>query len=108
MFKFSNSETNDCFVLIFRNSYLIDIQYTIFTKKYFKKYFLKISGHYDDDVINTEGNLVIRRMRMLKKYLCVMIFSSRSAVNVWDLREKDEGTSPSVHGLTRGHPITRV
>ena len=45
---------------------------------------------------------------MLKKYLCVMIFSSRSAVNVWDLREKDEGTAPSVHGLTRGHPITRV
>ena len=59
-------------------------------------------------MINTENNLVIKRMRILKKYLCMMIFNSRNAVNGWDFREKDEGTAQSVYRLTCRHPITRV
>ena len=59
-------------------------------------------------MINTENNLVIKRMRMLKKCLCIMIFNSRNAINMWDFREKEEGTAHSVYRLTCRHSITRV
>ena len=45
---------------------------------------------------------------MLKKCLCIMIFNSRNAINMWDFREKDEGTAHSVYRLTCRHSITRV
>ena len=45
---------------------------------------------------------------MLKKCLCMMIFHYRNAINVWDLREKDEVTAHSVYILTCGYLITRV